>query len=422
MENVQSMIFLHDLEIELHKELQKFEEEIRSRWNRLPSLTANTIYHMCPYFDGIENYFKTGLSRVADRACREYQTFTGESKDLSWHQFRTFSGENENSSWHLIYSDYAEVVNELCQPYTDAFEAVASKGMDRLRTTRAKLENASSGRIHGYITNSLGFALTYETINAIAGALKAVENENTAWQSATEPQKLIHSKLSALWSEKFNPVFMERIRMENKSFVVAIIKNFCLSFGYTYESYQEEKDAPTFIDALRQHQAAKAKEQVQKHQSKEEKKKAYLKGLRELVNTKETELSNIGFTLWGEKAAKKKSLQKQIEQLQAEMHAVEYPIRIQAKYTVYIPENAPLYKVFMKNFDEWYNNNGKLFWRFEYSEQHNDYMAYTPKNEPLFTLGQGFVQKYGRFRKIGAKFEGFPDSGVIAEWSLFEIK
>lgn len=422
MELIETMLFLNDVEATLLQEAKQFEAEVYSRWNRLPPLTANTIYHMCPYFDGIENYFKTGLSRIADRACREYQTFTGESKDLSWHQFQTFNGESKDSSWHLIYNDYEEVINELCLPYIDAFEAVASKGMDRLRATRAKLENTSSGRIHGYITNSLGFALAYETINAISGALKAVENDNAAWQSATEPQKLIHNKLSAVWSEKFSSVFMERIRMENKSFVAAIIKNFCQSFGYTYESYLKEKDTSVFVDALQKHQASKKKAQEQKQQSKEEKKKSYLKGLHEQVAAKEAELSSIGFALWGEKAERKKLLQKQIEQLQLEIHAIEHPIRIQTTYAIRTPENSPLFNILFKGYDKWYENNNKQYWRFEYSEQYNDYVAYTPENKPLFALGQGFVQKYGRYRKIGAKFEGCPNSGIQFEWSLFEIK
>ena len=144
--------------------------------------------------------------------------------------------------------------------------------------------------------------------------------------------------------------------------------------------------------------------------------------MHEQVDSKEAELSRIGFALWGEKAARKKLLQKQIEQLQLEIHAVEHPIRIQTIYAIRTPENSPLFNILFKGYDKWYENNTKQYWRFEYSEQHNDYVAYTPEDKPLFALGQGFVQKYGRYRKIGAKFEGCPNSGIQFEWSLFEIK
>ena len=83
-----------------------------------------------------------------------------------------------------------------------------------------------------------------------------------------------------------------------------------------------------------------------------------------------------------------------------------------------------MYDTFIKSSDKWYNC--KEYWKFEYSEQHEDYVAYTPQGEPLFTLGQGFLQRYGRNRLIRAKYIGCPTDNYQTltaqlEFSIFEI-
>ncbi len=416
MEHIKSMLFLHDLEIELHKEMHKFEQELRNRWANLPVIEANTIYHVCPYFEDIDNYFEKGIMRIANIACRQYRDFSGQSKELSWYS---------------ICNDYSDVLEELCKPYIDAFEAVSSKGLDRLRETRAKLESASSGRSYGYITNSFSFALMCETFNAISGALKAVENDNLAWQSATEPQRRIHNQLSTLWSRNYNKVFMERVCAENKAVISAIIENFALSFRYTYDYYLEVKKSAEFANALQMHQKAQKEQEKQKRLNKQQQKKLYIEQLNEEINAADIELSNLGLAIWGEKRAKKKSLEEKKALLQAELRAIENPLPLQSTYIAYLSHNSSTYNAFMGNngfwYNNWYNNNSKERWRFEYSEKHGDYVAYTPQNRPLFTLGQGFLQKYGRYRKIEAKYEGCPSDNyrlqvAEMEWSLFEIK
>ena len=411
MERVKAMLFLHDLELELQKQMQKFELDVRNRWARLPALEVNTIYHICPYFDDIDNYFQKGIMRIVDHACRQYHSFTGQTKELSW---------------YAVCNDYPDVIEELCAPYIDAFEAVASKGMDRLRSTRAKLENASSRHTYGYITNSFGFALAYETFNAISEALKSVENDNLAWQSATEPQRIIHNKLSALWTKSYNDVFVARVCTENRAVIATIIEDFSLSLGFTYEKYLEEKASPEFANVLQIHQKVQNEQKMQKELSKQQKKKLCIEQIYQEINAINTELSGMGFAFWGEKGARKKALQKKMDSLQAEIRAIEHPLPLPSTYVAYVSHNASLYNIFRKNLDKWHNNSQER-WRFEYSEKHNDYVAYTPQNEPLFKLGQGFLQKYGRHRQIQAKFEGcssddYQSQVAEMEYSIFEIK
>lgn len=410
MDSMNSMLFLHDLEVELDIEMQRFEAEVHNRWCRLPDLKPNTIYHSCPYFEGIEDYFKLGLMRIADGACRKYFAFSGRQIELSWYS---------------ICNDYLDVLEGLCKPYSDAFEAVSSKGMERLRETKAKLENASSGRSYGYITNSFGYALAAETLNSILGALKAVENDNLAWKDATAPQQAIHTKLSNLWSSSFSSVFMEKVSLEDKSVTSSIVEHFCFSFGYTYETYLATKETQEFISALKSYTVSQKGLKERKAHSKQKQKQDYLERLEKQIAEIDSELSDIGLALWGEKGTKKKTLRKQREALLTELQAIEHPIPLQPTFTAYISHSSPSYPKFLRNFDAWLDS--KEYWRFEYSEKYNDYVAYTPNNEPMFALGQGFVQKYGRFRKIGAKFEGCPVDSVqrqIAEmqYAIFEIE
>lgn len=410
MSSMDSVIFLHNLECDLSKKMLEFEDEVRNRWYRLSNFEANSLYYGCPYFDDIDTFFETALMRIADSACRQYKAFSGQSMELSWYSIR---------------NDYPDIIEEMCKPYSDAFEAVSSQARDRLRETRARLENTSSGRIHGYITNSFGTALAYEALQGISSALKEIENDRNTWQSATALQLTIHNKLSDLWRNNFNSVFMKKIISENKSVVSAIIMRFCSSFGYTYENYLATKETQEFISALQDYKNAQKELKESQDTIKERQKKENLDYLNNEMKRINEELAELSLALWGEKKERKKALLRKQEALNSEIRAVRFPIPLQSTFTAYISYSSPLYRIFMKNLWPWMDR--KDYWRFEYSEKDNDYVAYTPENEAMFKLGQGFTQKYGRFRKIGAKFEGCPldsEQRRIAEmlYSIFEIE
>lgn len=379
-----SMVFIHNLEENLSREMKKFENEVRARWCRLPALENNTIYHICPYFEDIEYFFKQHIMRIVDSACRQYHSFSGSDIELSWY----------------IIGNYPDLLETLCKPYEDAFEAVASRGMDRLRAAQAKLESASSGRGYGYITNDMVFAFAFETVRAISGALKDVENDRLAWRDATAPQQKIHDKLAYLWNQNFESDFMNSIIAENNNVIKDLAKRFCLEFGYTFDQYLGATQTSEFSQTL---QAYISQEERKKH-VRQEKKEKYLSKLYTELDATEKELSTLGLAIWGKKAGVKKLILQRQAFLRNEINAITCPLPLPSSFTAYTPDTTEAFQKFMHMRDD--DVYHKQYWEFRYDDASNDYVAYSPLGEPFFQLGQNFAQQYGRFRKIGAKYEG----------------
>lgn len=389
------IMYISVLEDSIAPQMKMFENSVRARWHSLPDLEANTIYHICPYFghinSDIENFFETGLMRIAHNISRQYTSFSEKELELSWFG---------------INSNYSDLLDQYCTPFVEAFEAASSGGLNRLNQARVDMERTSSDRRYGYITNSFTYMLAAETVNAIASAMRAVENDRQAWQVATAPQQVMHNKLTSLWSKNFEPVFMKQIEAEDVLVSKEIIEHLCLASNFTYETYENAKNNPVFSSEKAQFIAKLSAEKQNSESEKKNEREQIISQLNAEISAIDEKLVGLGFSLWGDKRKERKILEQkksnflqkqelqlitflcpQLMYLRFHMvphHIKNLPIRClevifllkignsfimqQRKVILHIPLTAKLYlylKVIfcaLMGMDEHLVHDGKLFW------------------------------------------------------------
>ena len=406
------MAYISVLEDSIAPQMKAVDNSVRTRWQYLPQIKTNTVYHQCPYFGlflgDIEHFFETGLMRIAHDIARQYNAYAGESLEL------TLFGVNRN---------YAELIEGYCTPFVDAFQAASSGGINRLNRARRELESSASDRRYGYITNSFTFLLAAETIGAISSAMRAVENDNKAWQIATAPQQTMHNKLSALWNSNFESAFMKQIEAENVLVTRAIIEQLCITSKFTYQTYLDAKASTGFSDAKAQFMSDHQSKNAAVETAKQTVRKKIVSELKAQITDVDNKLANMGFVLWGDKRKERKSLEQHKEQLSAEVQAtISWP-RLPSTYVFTLPHESPAYKKFSTTvFD---SDFFKKDWTFEYSADEKGYIAYMPDGNPLFVLSGDFLRLYGHGRSFGGRYESFLDEAANAtvsqvRFALFE--
>lgn len=406
------MAYISVLEDSIAPQMKAFENSVRTRWRYLPHLEANTIYHQCPYFGlflgDIEHFFETGIMRIANDIARQYNSYAGETLELTWF------GVNSN---------YDELIESYCTPFVDAFQAASSGGINRLNRARRELESSASDRRYGYITNSFTFLLAAETIGAISSAMRAVENDNKAWQMATAPQQSMHNKLSALWNSNFESAFMKQIEAENVLVTRAIIEQLCITSRFSYQTYLDAKASPAFVEAKAKFMAGQQTRRAAAESEKQTAREKIVSELKAQIADVDNKLANIGFALWGDKRKERKLLEQRREQLSAELEATIKCPRLPSTYVFTLVHGSPAYKKFSTTvFD---SDFFKKDWSFEYGMDEKGYIAYMPDGNPLFVLRGEFLRLYGHGRSFGGRYETFLDEAANAtvsqvRFALFE--
>lgn len=407
------IMYISVLEDSIAPQMKMFENSVRARWHSLPNLEANTIYHICPYFghinSDIENFFETGLMRIAHNISRQYTSFSEKELELSWFG---------------INSNYSDLLDQYCTPFVEAFESASSGGLNRLNQARVDMERTSSDRRHGYITNSFTYMLAAETVNTIASAMRAVENDRQAWQVATAPQQAMHNKLTSLWSKNFEPVFMKQIEAEDVLVAKEIIEHLCLASNFTYETYENAKNDPVFSSEKAQFIAKLSAEKQNSESEKKNEREQIISQLNAEISAIDEKLAGLGFSLWGDKRKERKILEQKKEQLSAEARATTNYIPLPSTYVFALSHGSAPYRKFanMVFGSDFFTKD----WKFIYNATEKGYIAYTPDGEALFVLKGDFLRTYGHGRTFGARWETFLDEAANAtvtriRFALFEI-
>ena len=393
--------YISVLEDSIAPQMKSFENGVRNRWRYLPTLEANTIYHICPYFGlflgDIEYHFQTGIMRITNDIIRRFNTFAGKSIELEWAD---------------VNCNYNELLESYCNPFVDAFQAACSGGINRLNQARRELERSSSDRRYGYITNSFAFFMAAEITGAISSAMREVENDRQAWQIATAPQRSMHLRLSSLWSSNFESVFMKQVEAENVNVTRTIIEQLCLSSQFSYQTYLDAKATPGFREAKAKFLGGQQSQKEQAESADKATRKKIIADLNAEVANIDKKLGDLGLALFGEKRQERKRLELRKEQLAAEIQATNNCPRLPQTYVFPLVHGTPAYKKFSTTIFD--SDFFKKDWRFEYGMDEKGYIAYMPDGEPLFVLRGDFLQLYGHGRSFGGRYEAFLDEAANA--------
>lgn len=386
-ENIGNIAQLELIYQNVSKEISDVECRLTKAYGTLPAINESAIYVRCEYFDNIENFINLGTKQILTFAKNEFKK----------HHFLHHLSNNWEEPIRLWFTtSYYEFLSNICDVYSDAFEAVISQSEQRMIEKRIELQNQSSSR-YGYITNDFLFAAIYELGRAVADTLEEMSEEKQVWNSATEPQNRIHHILSVKWQDDYKTLILPEFKKLYAEMLNKIVQEAASGYGLSLKEFIMWHEKP---EVYRECQKLKAKRvEEDKQKIKTDRFQAGIKQMEKEIQEVSLFLANCGLALWGQKRKEKIDAQNKYNKLVAELDATKRcppvpatPMPFHCYVAAGIVDRA----------------NSSVVWRCVYNDFYSRYEVINTNNQNkvVMTLPDEFSMKYGRYRSFDVHING----------------